>query len=151
MLFSGCVWAPFLSAHDCMIGKLIMLSCASLLGGDMVTESEKAYASMCAAKNPHAFYCWHKWLNVRAKVLALDKNECQLCRYKYHRYRKADIVHHINHLKNRPDLSLEIWYDDPATHEKKRNLISLCHDCHEEVHGWRCKPKEAPITEECWE
>lgn len=34
---------------------------------------------------------------------------------------------------------------------KKRNLISLCHDCHEEVHGYRKKEEKKPLTEERWD
>lgn len=45
------------------------------------------------------------------------------------KYSKAILVHHINHLKENPELALEI-YDK----EGKRNLISLCQSCHEEEH-----------------
>lgn len=117
-----------------------------------MTREERAYAQQCAEHDPHAFYIWGRWLQVRKEVLALDHYECQLCRAKYQRYRRADTVHHINHLKARPDLALEIWVDDPVTHTKKRNLVSLCHDCHEEVHDFRIKkPEEEPLTEERWD
>lgn len=116
-----------------------------------MTEKEKEYADWCAKYNPIAFYKWRRWKEVRRQVLAMDHCECQLCKNKYHRYRRATTVHHVNHFKARPDLALEIWYWDPAQHEKRRNLVSLCHDCHEEVHNFR-KPEPKPaLTEERWD
>ena len=116
-----------------------------------LTQEETAYAQWCAAQNPHAFYIWSRWLHIRQEVLALDHGECQICRSKYHRYRMATTVHHVNHFKRRPDLALEIWADDPVTHKRERNLISLCHDCHEEVHAYRAKNVTKPLTEERWD
>ena len=116
-----------------------------------MTESERRYASWCVEHAPHKFYAWGRWLAVRKEVLQADRYECQNCKAKYRRYRQADTVHHVNHLKTRPDLALEMYYTDPATHKKRRNLISLCHDCHEEVHGYRKKKVEKPLTEERWD
>lgn len=119
-----------------------------------MTREEIAYARRCAEQNPHAFYIWSRWLQVRHEVLAIDRCECQLCRTKYHRYRKATTVHHVKHFKDRPDLALEIWVDDPLTHKRTRNLISLCHACHEEVHAYRvssAKKESKPLTEERWD
>lgn len=116
-----------------------------------MTENEKEYARWCVLHDPHRFYKWRKWLRVRREVLELDKFECQRCRNIYHRYRKATTVHHVNPLKERPELSLEIWYRDPATHKERRNLLSLCHDCHEEVHGYRKREDIEPLTQERWD
>ena len=116
-----------------------------------MTKSDTAFVERCLATDAHQFYAWPKWEHKRLEVLKLDKFECQMCKTKYHRYRKANTVHHVNHLKARPDLALETWYRDPATHEDKRNLISLCHDCHEEVHGFRRKDGGVPLTEERWD
>lgn len=117
-----------------------------------MTDKEKEFAGWCAVHDPHKFYKWNKWLRIRDEVLKMDRNECQMCRNKYHRYRKASTVHHVNHLKNRPDLALEIWYRDPATHKDRRNLLSLCHDCHEEIHGYRKSgTEEEALTPERWD
>lgn len=43
-------------------------------------------------------------------------------------FRKATIVHHIKHLKDRPDLALD-----------ENNLISLCGSCHDIVHPEKLK------------
>lgn len=116
-----------------------------------MTEQDIAYVRDCISTDVHLFYTWQKWLNKRAEILAADKYECQMCKHKYHRYRRATTVHHVNHLKAWPELALEAWYHDPATHEDRRNLISLCHDCHEEVHGYRKRDAGEPLTEERWD
>lgn len=116
-----------------------------------VTEQEIAYVRRCIDTDVHLFYTWQKWLSKRAEILAMDKYECQVCRKKHHKYTKATTVHHVLHLKARPELALETWYHDPATHEDRRQLVSLCHDCHEEAHGYRKKNNEEQLTEERWD
>lgn len=96
--------------------------------------------------NIHRFYCRKEWLQIREKVLKMDHYECQKCRRKG-RYKRAVLVHHINHLKDRPDLALEIFDDNG-----KRNLISLCQSCHEEEHPeerhrWQKKDNQYTNTE----
>ena len=102
------------------------------------------------------FYWWTEWRGsegtegVREKVLLMDHYECQRCRERG-RYRRADIVHHVKHLRDRPDLALSIW--DPETGE--RQLISVCKTCHEEEHPealtsqWQ--PAAPPLTPERWD
>lgn len=85
---------------------------------------------------------------MRREVLRMDHGECQLCKQRKI-YSKATTVHHVNYLKKFPELALSIWFEWKGT--KKRNLISLCRDCHEEVHGYRKPEKEEPITEERWD
>lgn len=117
-----------------------------------MTKNEKLYAAWCAENDPSKFYKWRRWSAVRVRVLALDKHECQRCKTIYKRYSKATTVHHVNHFKDRPDLALEIYYRDPVTHKAERNLISLCRDCHEEIHGYRKRDTvEEPLTIERWD
>ena len=118
-----------------------------------MTRKEKEYVDYCLATDPILFYHWGTWERKRREILKLDKFECQICKEKYKRYRKANTVHHVNHLKDRPELALSTWYHDPATHQRRRQLISLCHDCHEEVHGYRCKEGKAKpeLTVERWD
>ena len=75
---------------------------------------------MIAAGAEHDFYYWPQWRAVRAEVLALDKGECQRCRELKHRYKHAVLVHHVKHLRDRPDLALSIWDGD------ERQLVSVC-------------------------
>lgn len=88
------------------------------------------------------------WKPRRADVLRMDKHECQLCKSKG-KYKRATIVHHVKHLKDRPDLALSIW--DPDTGE--RQLISVCKDCHEQLHPESQKKftPNSSVTVERWD
>ena len=99
----------------------------------------------------HEFYLWPEWRGepdgLRAQVLRIDRYECQVCKRRG-RYRKAVIVHHVKHLKNRPDLALSI-YDG-----EERQLESVCKTCHEEYHPESQRQKltpKPPVTEERWD
>ena len=89
-----------------------------------------------------------QWRRLRVEILIADKYECLHCKAKGI-YTKANTVHHVNYLKLHPELALEKYYenDDGAV---KRNLISLCHDCHEKIHQWVQKEKVEPLTIERW-
>lgn len=105
--------------------------------------------ALAAAGTSDRFYDWPEWERIRADVLRMDQWECQACKAR-HRYRKAELVHHVKHLKDRPDLALSAF--DPATGE--RQLVSLCRACHEEQHPERMRqptPHSAPVTEERWD
>jgi 5-methylcytosine-specific restriction endonuclease McrA len=114
----------------------------------LMQNIEIDYVKKCISDNDiHRFYIWKPWLHVRSKVLEMDRYECQDCKAKG-KYTKANTVHHCNYVKKHPDLALEIWYTWRG--ETKRNLISLCHDCHEERHGYRKPEGKKPLTEERW-
>ena len=113
-----------------------------------MTDKEIKYVKRCIREDVHRFYTWGPWKEKRKEVLSMDKYECQLCKSRG-KYTKATTVHHINHLKSRPDMALDIWYTIGG--QKKRNLISLCHNCHEEVHGYRVPRDKKPMTEERWD
>ncbi len=116
-----------------------------------MTKKEIKFCEQCARNDPRKFYQSTAWEKKRLEVLQLDRYECQRCK-ENKKYSKATTVHHVNEFKLRPDLGLEIYYEDPAEHKTKRNLISLCHDCHEEVHGHRHDIKKTkPLTEERWD
>lgn len=103
---------------------------------------------LIAAGQEAKFYDWPEWDHIRLDVLDLDRHECQRCKNIKHRYRKAVLVHHVKHLKDRPDLALSIWDG------QERQLISLCRACHEEEHPerkWRKIVKRDYVTEERWD
>lgn len=90
------------------------------------------------------------WEHMRRAVLKMDHYECQRCKARG-RYHKAEIVHHVKHLKDRPDLALSIY--DPDT--GNRQLISVCKQCHEDLHpevlhAKQFKSKD-PVTAERWD
>ena len=82
----------------------------------------------------------------------MDRHECQICK-SHGRYRRSDLVHHIKHLKHFPELALDIYYTD-ADGQRKRNLLSVCRECHEvECHPGRLRKKQKPrfTTVERWD
>ena len=96
------------------------------------------------------FYSWKDWKRLSAVVRArLDNAECQKCKARG-KYAPAEIVHHVKHIQDRPDLALSVY--DPDTGE--RQLISLCRACHELEHPERLRPQRGaaakPLTEERW-
>lgn len=100
----------------------------------------------------NGFYDSRAWRRVRRKVLAMDHNECQLCRER-HRHTPGVIVHHVWHLDEYPEYALSVWAEDPETGERTRNLLTVCRECHETVcHPERmvlAAPRE-PLTPERW-
>lgn len=120
-------------------------------GGFVIGPGRLAQLRQLIAEGREArFYWWPEWKTVRAEVLRLDRYECQRCRRKFGRYRRARIVHHVKHLRDRPDLALSIW--DESTGE--RQLESLCKSCHEVEHPEsqrRSGIRHEPITAERWD
>lgn len=108
-------------------------------------------SALIAVGKEASFYDWPEWDERRREVFAMDHNECVRCRDLRHRVRRAQLVHHVKHLRDRPDLALSVV--DPDTGE--RQLVSLCRPCHEDVHperGWRREsPARAPLTAERWD
>lgn len=101
--------------------------------------------------NPAKFYHTYAWVKLRAEILRQDKFECQPCRERG-RYSRGTVVHHINHVKARPEWALNKTYIDDQGNEQ-RNLITCCSDCHETVYHperLRWKEKKKPLTEERW-
>ena len=114
-----------------------------------MTDTQIQFIKQCIQdKDLHRFYNSPSWKQLRKQVLEMDKYECQRCN-EQGRYSRATTVHHVNYVKNHPELALEIYYMWQG--KRKRNLLSLCHDCHEEIHGHRKKVKVEPLTEERWD
>lgn len=83
--------------------------------------------ALIQAGKSHDFYSWPEWDKLRREVLKLDNYECQRCKG-MRRYQRAAIIHHVKHLKDRPDLALSVYDGDD------RQLVSVCKRCHEELH-----------------
>lgn len=91
------------------------------------------------------FYKSMIWRKKRLEILKRDHYECQRCKDEGG-FSKAEVVHHIKHLREYPQLALV-----------DANLKSLCAACHNKVHpekwnkfksNW--KNRDEPITPERW-
>lgn len=89
------------------------------------------------------FYRSYAWKKLRGQVLVKHKHECQDCKARGH-YRRADTVHHDRFIDKYPELALSEYWE--LAGELKMNLIPVCHECHERIHGYRKKrrPKNRP-------
>ena len=115
----------------------------------MITQTQlRRLLKLIQTGDEHRFYLWGDWQRLRLEVLKLDNFECQICKQEHHRHRGAVIVHHVKHLKDRPDLALSIWDGE------ERQLISVCTQCHEDEHPESKRQFAAraePVTEERWD
>lgn len=99
---------------------------------------------LIAAGEEERFYWTDDWKELRADVLEFFHNECQEC-LKHGKITTDELcVHHVNELKNRPDLALSRHYVD-SKGQRQYNLIPLCKTCHNIVHdklgNWQRKDK----------
>lgn len=120
--------------------------CAPLVCGMTDARTTKLIFLISSGRE-HEFYLWGAWKAIRQQVLSLDHYECQTCKAKG-KYARATIVHHVKHLKDRPDLALSIWDGT------ERQLVSLCKSCHEAEHPEsqrQYKNMRAQITRERWD
>lgn len=85
-----------------------------------------------------AFYHTLQWKRKRRKILKRDRYTCRRCRQQG-KYKRANTVHHIKKLRDVPELALT---DD--------NLVSLCAECHEEIHPEKHKKRCELVTKEKW-
>lgn len=69
------------------------------------------------------FYNSVAWKRKRSWILMRDSFMCQACRGEG-RTRPAEVVHHIQTAESCPELRLT-----------DSNLVSLCAECHERIHG----------------
>ena len=106
---------------------------------------------LIAADKVEQFYYTEDWKELRQEVLDFFHNECQEC-LKLGRYTKADCVHHINEVRNRPDLALSMYYTD-VQGNRQHNLVPLCNQCHNIAHpekGFNNAKKEKFMNKELW-
>lgn len=115
----------------------------------MITTQEKDIQRLVDENKTNNFYQMAEWKRMREQVLRYDHYECQLCKAKG-RHRKGFIVHHVKHLKDRPDLALSMWDGED------RQLITVCKQCHEELHPesqrrYIASKQEVFVNDERWD
>lgn len=94
-------------------------------------------------KESDPFYHRVAWKRVRALAMQRDHGMCQDCMDRFRagygiRPHRAQMVHHIIPLEERPDLALNL-----------DNLRSLCFECHNREHpekGRQARQEEAPAA-----
>ena len=95
------------------------------------------------------FYNDRKWRAQQAKVLHDQHYECQYCRAAG-KYTRARYVHHVNHLKDHPELAYSETYIDQSG-EPQKNLVACCFSCHEAQHPDRfTRERKGFSNEERW-
>ena len=107
------------------------------MGGDAQSVNDERINKLIGEGK---FYKSSDWLHKRQQILERDNHECQRCKGEGG-FSPATCVHHIKHLKDRPDLALD---DD--------NLVSLCDACHNLEHPERfiknfVEPKKNDLIE----
>lgn len=109
------------------------------------------------------FYQTDEWKKLKEEVLRDFHNECQECikRGKLTtsekwiedgKLRTARLhVHHVNELRDHPELALSRWYTDEKG-QKHPNLVPLCKTCHNAMHDKLAKwqNKNNFTNEEKW-
>lgn len=88
--------------------------------------------SLIASGNEHDFYNDYYWRKLSHEIIREQHSECQMCKSRG-RYGRGVITHHVNHLKDRPDLAYSRFYTAPDG-SRQRNLIAVCRDCHRDLH-----------------
>ena len=95
----------------------------SYLNKESNKEAVKRYSKTRLDAKEQRFYKCNEWRMTREVVKNRDKGVCKRCEYKG-RVGFADNIHHIEELKDRWELRINI-----------NNLICLCDKCHANVHG----------------
>lgn len=102
----------------------------------------------------YRFYKNSLWLRLKKEVEEEQHHECQKCKARG-RYRRNDVVHHVKHVREHPELALSRYYIDEHG-KKQKQLICLCNQCHNEEHPekfgklMRQNQKDKFTNEERW-
>jgi 5-methylcytosine-specific restriction endonuclease McrA len=103
----------------------------------MLTTDE--IRSLIEADRTDVFYNSKAWRRLSHRIINAAHKECRICKQE-HRLTRAVLAHHIKPLREHPELAYE-----PS------NLMPLCHDCHERIHGRGIYQKPKGFTnEERW-
>ena len=103
---------------------------------------------LIAENKLYRFYKSREWQQLRDRILREHHYECAWCKEKG-KISRAETVHHMQWVKQHPELALQEWY----TYKGKtyRNLVPLCHDCHDKAHErMQYRPRGRKVHEERW-
>ena len=95
----------------------------------------------------YKFYKSKLWIRKKEEVLDKFHHECLWCK-ESGRISIAVEVHHIQFVKKYPELALNEFYTYKG--HRYRNLVPLCHDCHDRAHERMKYRKHKQFNEERW-
>lgn len=96
----------------------------------------------------YRFYKSKHWKKKKEEILEEFHNECAWCKEKG-KIAIAEEVHHVQFVKTHPELALSEFYVYQG--KRYRNLVPLCHDCHDYAHErMKYKKKAEQFNEERW-
>lgn len=95
----------------------------------------------------YRFYKSKEWIELKEQILKEAHYECEWCKMKG-KISKAVTVHHVQFVKKHPELALSRYYTYKGILYK--NLIPLCHDCHDKAHERMKYKKKQQVNEERW-
>lgn len=104
---------------------------------NMTQEYLNRLLQLIAENRLREFYLSSEWRTLSERIIS-EQKECQICK-ENHRWGPAQIVHHVNYLRNNPELALSRFDRDG-----RRNLIAVCIPCHNRIHGASSKKYRNP-------
>ena len=114
-------------------------------------ELAKWINELIAKDELYKFYQWRPWRRLAKSVMKENNNECQYCKMRGI-HTAARSVHHVKYIREYPYLALSRTYE--ADGEIHNNLIPLCEECHNKVHGKNTtkgkQKKDRFVNEERW-
>lgn len=111
------------------------------------TELVKWIKELIRENKLYKFYKSKEWIRLRTEVLRENHNECIKCKEKGI-ISIATEVHHVQWVKKHPELALSKTYFYRG--KECKNLLPLCHACHDLEHERFGNEKKQQFNEERW-
>lgn len=111
------------------------------------SELKKWIEELIAENKLYKFYKSKLWIKKKEEILDKFHHECLWCKEKG-KISKAEEVHHVQFVKTHPELALDEFYTYKG--KQYRNLVPLCHDCHDMAHERMKYKKQKQFNEERW-
>lgn len=81
----------------------------------------------------YRFYNSKEFKALKAEIFEDYHNECKLCAQRG-KYVRAKVAHHVHEVRDYPELALT-RYIKKADGTIEENIIPVCFQCHERIHG----------------
>lgn len=125
----------------------------SLLFLNKTREALKTYSTeeikkFIANNRVDKFYNDRSWRRRAEEIKLKQNNECQFCKARG-KVGPAEIVHHVKHLRQYPELAYSEYYID-ENGQRQRQLVACCFNCHEKEHNRIGRKKDKFTNIERW-